>query len=420
MNKKSVRIEGYDQIANEALNEIIGQLASKHVYKVKIERSCKGDIAGYVIPGADAHTIHLCSENIKKSFGKIHPTNPEENQKLKELIKRNIQKIVMEHEATHVKQLEKINPEDIETKRKQLEQEAERSEQKGRKEMEKEFGIVFKKMSSMIDEVSDSLEGKGLIKEAEVLDIISNTLEKEESNNSIDTAVKLEILDKVASYAEGKGLIKEAEKLDIISNTLEVVVNKSNQDSLGNPLNQYKMPIKLWANLGPAEQDMLKKWFEGPDGIRFMKKWNSSERRWDGISITEDKFFKRFPEIYKYLNKLMPEQQPIGWKSVPKTAGMGKKLTPVQVAKFKEFLNRLDSNELNLLKLSNKKWWDNYTKLMETEDGAGLQEKSFAYMEEAFPANIMSKYQDLEDFLVGEIPDVHPTTVIKILDEIKK
>lgn len=319
MQKESVRIEGYDQIANEALNEIIGQLASKHVYKVKIERSCKGDVAGYVTPGEDAHTIHLCSENIKKFFGKIHPTNPEEKQRLKELMKRNIQKIVMEHEATHVKQLEKVKPEDVEMKRRQFEQEAERSEQKGRKEMEKEFGIQFKKMSSMIDDISDSLEGKGLIKEAEVLDIISNTLEKEESRHHIAIASKLGILDKIASYVEDKGFLKEAEKLDIIANTLEAAINLYNQDALGNTLNQYKMPTKLWAKLGPAEQGMLKKWFEGPEGVRFMKKWEDSERKWKGISITEDKFFKKFPEIYKYLNELLAEQYPIGWKNVPQS-----------------------------------------------------------------------------------------------------
>jgi hypothetical protein len=83
-------------------------------------------------------------------------------------------------------------------------------------------------------------------------------------------------------------------------------------------------------------------------------------------------------------------------------------------------LNRMDINDFKKLQQSNIKWWQDYSKLRETEDDMGLQEKSFAYLEEAFPSNIMQKYQDLEDFLVGEIPDVHPMSVIKIFDEAKK
>jgi hypothetical protein len=224
----------------------------------------------------------------------------------------------MEHEATHVKQLEKVKPKDIEMKRKQFEQEAERSEQKGRKEMEKEFGIQFKKMATMIDGIAESLESKGLMKEAEVLDIVANTLEKDNDLQNLSDTEKIVALDSVAGYIEDKGFIKEAEELDIIANTLEATMNLYNQDVKGNTLNQYKLPIKLWAKLGPAEQTIIKEWFESPDGIRLLKKWDDSERKWKGISITEDKFFKKFPSIYKYLNELMPEEHPIGWRQSPK------------------------------------------------------------------------------------------------------
>ena len=284
MEKESVRIEGYDQIANEALNEILGQLSSKHVYKVKIERTCKENAAGYVTPGEDSHTIHLCSDNIKKSFGKIHPANPEEKQRLKELMKSYIQKLLVEHEATHVKQLENTKPEDIERKRHIFEQQAERSEQKGRNEMEQEFGIQFKKVAVAIDEIANSLESKGLVKEAEELDVIANTLD----------AINLRI------------------------------------------------------------------------------------------------------------------------------AGMGKKFTPVQLEKFNRILGTMDKNDVDKLYKSNKKWWDDYIRMSNEEDAMTLQDKSFAYTEEAFPLNILHKYKNLEDFIDGEVPDTHPMSVLKALEEFTK
>jgi predicted CoA-binding protein len=48
---------------------------------------------------------------------------------------------------------------------------------------------MYEKLAAKIDEIAESLEEKGFVKEAEVLDIISNTLEKDADKKWIQKAV---------------------------------------------------------------------------------------------------------------------------------------------------------------------------------------------------------------------------------------
>ncbi len=178
---KQVKINPYDVVVQEAVQELGNNLQDVDV--IQLENTCPGDRLAWVTnsdlikgrPGKEK-IIHLCLKKIKDKFklqfGKEYAgSSPEDNRKMKELVKGFLVNIVLPHEYVHIQQELKNKGEFGPSP----ESEAERAEDW--KAME-EFGIR-RAMVASIDRIADRLELSGYIKEAYDLDIIANTMEKE-------------------------------------------------------------------------------------------------------------------------------------------------------------------------------------------------------------------------------------------------
>lgn len=194
MNKKSkiIVIDPYDAVVQKAVNELGSSF--KDVDIIKLETNCPGDRLGWVAnkdyiqskPGKEK-VIHLCLNKIKDRFKKQFGTSyqimsPDHNRKVTEIVKEFLKSVILPHEAEHIRQeIEhggEFGP--------GSEQKAEKMEDWGPFE---QFGIT-KKYASIIDDISNSLETKGYVKEAYNLDIISNTLEKISSLASLENYLR--------------------------------------------------------------------------------------------------------------------------------------------------------------------------------------------------------------------------------------
>lgn len=178
---KQVKINPYDVVVQEAVQELGNNLQGVDV--IQLENTCPGDRLAWVTnsdlikgrPGKE-RIIHLCLKKIKDrfklQFGKEYAgSSPEDNSKMKDLVKGFLVNVVLPHEYVHIQQELKNKGEFGPSP----EFEAERAEDW--KAME-EFGIR-RAMVASIDRIADRLESFGYIKEAYDLDIIANTMEKE-------------------------------------------------------------------------------------------------------------------------------------------------------------------------------------------------------------------------------------------------
>lgn len=175
-----IKINPYDAIVQEAVRELGSQLADVDI--IQLENTCPGNRIAWVAnkdllqsrPGKEK-IIHLCLNKIKDQIGKrYNPNSFSDNQKIKEIIKSFLVNVVLPHETAHIKQeLEHggefgPNPE----------QEAERQENWGKL---KQYGLekLSSDMINKIESIADKIESVGLIREAFLLDVVANTIEKE-------------------------------------------------------------------------------------------------------------------------------------------------------------------------------------------------------------------------------------------------
>lgn len=177
---KFIRINPYDAIVQEAVRELGSQLADVDI--IQLENSCMGDRIAWVSnkdllegkPGKEK-IIHLCLNKIKDQIGKkYNPASLMDNRKIKEIIKKFLINVVLPHESVHIEQELAHGGEFGPIP----EQQAEKAENWN---IMKQYGI--EKLSSdlvkKLDNIANRIELKGLIKEAYLLDIVANTIEKE-------------------------------------------------------------------------------------------------------------------------------------------------------------------------------------------------------------------------------------------------
>lgn len=179
----AVKINPYDVVVQEAVQELGSGLQGVDV--IQLENNCPGDKLAWVTnsdllkgrPGKEK-VIHLCLKKIKDRFKQLFDkeysaTNHQDNVKMKEIVKEFLANVVFPHEYVHIQQELKNQGEFGSSP----ESEAERAEDW--KSME-QFGIR-KAMVGDIDRIATRLENMGLIKEAEELDVVANTIEKDAS-----------------------------------------------------------------------------------------------------------------------------------------------------------------------------------------------------------------------------------------------
>lgn len=75
---------------------------------------------------------------------------------------------------------------------------------------------------------------------------------------------------------------------------------------MGQPVNEFMIPIKMWSKLGPAEQKVIKDWFKTMFGKNFLADPSSWGRNHTVFGPT--RFFKQFPEIHDFFEKYDDEQ----------------------------------------------------------------------------------------------------------------
>jgi hypothetical protein len=176
---KAITINPYDVVVQEAVQELGNRIQDVDV--IQLEMTCPGDRIAWVSnkdlikgrPGKEK-IIHLCLKKIKDQFkgrfGKAYSAvSPEDNRKMKEMVKEFLVNVVLPHEHVHIQQELKnqgefgVNPET----------EAEKAE--NWKAMEP-FGIR-RAMIARLDRIADHLESAGFIKEAYNIDAIADSLE---------------------------------------------------------------------------------------------------------------------------------------------------------------------------------------------------------------------------------------------------
>ncbi len=176
---KAITINPYDVVVQEAVQELGNKLQGVDI--IQLEMTCPGDRIAWVSnkdlikgrPGKE-RIIHLCLKKIKDQFkgrfGKAYSAvSPEDNRKMKEMVKEFLVNVVLPHEYVHIQQ-ELTNQGEFGTS---PETEAEKAE--NWKAMEP-FGIR-RAMIKKLDRIADSLEAAGFMKEAYSIDAIADSLE---------------------------------------------------------------------------------------------------------------------------------------------------------------------------------------------------------------------------------------------------
>lgn len=145
---------------------------AKDISEIKVEPVGKPNQLGYVTNNPEEQgTIHIPEQNIKRQLQKAQPgVDP---QTLKDQQKTLIEDVIIPHEQAHIQDVNKGKGEFSP----QTEQIAEKAEDWTR--MQEEYGLTpgGRLAAEKIDDISNALESKGMIKEATLLDIVSNTLE---------------------------------------------------------------------------------------------------------------------------------------------------------------------------------------------------------------------------------------------------
>jgi len=145
---------------------------TKDISKVQVEPSGKPGQMGFVTnKPEDQGVIHIPEQNIKRQLQKAQPeADPSTLKKQQETL---IEDVIIPHERSHAQDVIKGEGEFSP----QTEQTAEKEEDWTR--MQEQYGITpgSRKAASLLDKIANTLESNGLIKEAEQLDIISNTIE---------------------------------------------------------------------------------------------------------------------------------------------------------------------------------------------------------------------------------------------------
>lgn len=284
MNKKSkvIVIDPYDSVVQKAVNELGPSF--KDIDIIKLETNCPGDRLGWVSnkdyiqnkPGKEK-VIHLCLNKIKDQFKKQFGTHyqimdSDHNRKITEIVKEFLKSVILPHEAEHIQQeMEhggKFGP--------GSEQKAEKMEDWSPFE---QYGIT-KKYACLIDDISNSLEIKGHIKESYELDIIANTVEKLSSLVSLENYLR-QIIQYIKKGKRDPEYIKNKIKEGFIrlwpgeSRNPEATWLKILKEVIRSPgefldtamafqlnskeLEEYTIPIEQWAQLSNMPKIEFKK-----------------------------------------------------------------------------------------------------------------------------------------------------------------
>lgn len=195
---KAITINPYDVVVQEAVQELGNKLQDVDV--IQLEMTCPGDRIAWVSnkdlikgrPGKEK-IIHLCLKKIKDQFrgrfGKAYSAvSPEDNRKMKEMVKEFLVNVVLPHEYVHIQQELKNQGEFGNSP----ETDAEKAE--NWKAMEP-FGIR-RAMIKKLDSIADSLEAAGFVKEAYSIDVIADTIE---SGFELDASLELAYINLISS-----------------------------------------------------------------------------------------------------------------------------------------------------------------------------------------------------------------------------
>jgi len=151
----------------------------KDIQEIRVEPTGKPNQMGYVTNDLEEQgVVHLPEQNIKKQLQKAQPgIDP---QTLKEQQKTLIEDVIIPHEQAHIQDSIKGDGEFSP----QSEQIAEKEEDWTR--MQGQWGLspeskFAKSITVKIDEIANKIESIGLVKEATILDIVSNALEAHEN-----------------------------------------------------------------------------------------------------------------------------------------------------------------------------------------------------------------------------------------------
>ena len=271
---KIIKINPYDGVVQEAVREMGSNL--NDIDMIQLEINCPGDRLAWVTnkdfikgrPGKES-VIHLCLKKIedrfRQIFGKEYSAfSSQDNNKMKEIIKEFLSKVVIPHEYVHIQQEMKNRGEFGPSP----ETEAEKAEDWGTM---KQFGIK-KAMVKHIDRIANRLESLGLLKEAENLDIIANTIEKSASlenfyTNIIRSVIKKEYsVDKIKEFLDKavnvlwpfpsnvnpiKGRITAWKKalLEVVKNPGDILEIAGALKLKSGELAEKTMPIADWAEM---------------------------------------------------------------------------------------------------------------------------------------------------------------------------
>jgi hypothetical protein len=192
---------------------------TKEIEKVQVEPSGKPGQLGYVTNSPeDIGTIHIPEQNIKRQLQKAQPGVDQKT--LNEQQEALIEDVVIPHEQAHIQDVNKGEGKFSPT----TEQIAEKAEDWSR--MEEQFGITPKgkfameNLISILDNLADTFESKGLVKEATQLDIVSNTLADSRSELIYNPELENKINDTKYNTFRAYLSYKNSNYIDINAHTL--------------------------------------------------------------------------------------------------------------------------------------------------------------------------------------------------------
>lgn len=290
---KPLVINPFDSIVQQAAREL--GPAMDDVDVIKLESNCPGDKLAWVtnkdlmegVPGK-SKVIHLCLSKIKSKFQRQHQDsftiqNPAEREKMKELVKDFLKYVVLPHETEHIHQ-ELENRGEFGTNPEQGAEKAENWD-----EMEKRHGLIKKargdstfmhRISHTLDNIAESLESEGLLKEALEIDKISNTLDSiKTSADFIDPFPGMipdrKMNDRELARALRLSLAAEEEAVHLYESLADATDNEQARKILQDIANEEKVHKgefqKLLETLLPEEFDYMEEGKEEVEELDKMK-----------------------------------------------------------------------------------------------------------------------------------------------------
>lgn len=210
MKKKSyVQVSGPASPQIRRVIQKMSPMDTKDINKVQVEPTGDPGQMGYVTNKPEEQgVIHIPEQNIKKQLQKAQPSV--DPLKLKEQEEALVEDVIIPHEKSHAEDVTKgegqFSPD--------TEQKAQKEEDWTR--MQDEYGLSgqgrFAYVIELLDNISSSLEGKGMIKEATDLDIIANSIEKRSAEENISKE-DLETLRNIASRIPENSLISAVQNI---------------------------------------------------------------------------------------------------------------------------------------------------------------------------------------------------------------